>query len=173
MTLAELNGASRDAFVGAVGWVFEHSPWVAGRAWERRPFASVAILHETMTRVVADADRSEQLGLLRAHPDLGTRFRAGGGPSGLPITDVSAREQSGAGLDRLPGDELGRLHRLNAAYRDRFGFPFLFAVSGSTPARIIEALEWRLPRTYDEELVEALSQVARIARFRLDGLLNS
>jgi 2-oxo-4-hydroxy-4-carboxy-5-ureidoimidazoline decarboxylase len=191
VTLAELNAASRDAFVGAVGWVFEHSPWVAERAWERRPFASVAILHETMTRVVADADRHEQLALLRAHPDLGTRLRTAesrssesrsGGPSGPPTTDnasappitaASAREQSGAGLDRLTRDQLDRLDELNGAYRDRFAFPFLFAVTGSTPARIIAALESRLPRTYDEELLEALRQVARIARFRLEGLLDS
>jgi 2-oxo-4-hydroxy-4-carboxy-5-ureidoimidazoline decarboxylase len=173
VTVAELNAAGRDAFVGTVGWVFEHSPWVAERAWEHRPFASCAILHETMTRVVADADRSEQLALLRAHPDLGTRFRTAGSFGGGPITDASAREQSGAGLDRLTRDDFDRLDQLNAAYRDRFGFPFLFAVSGSTPARIIEALESRLPRTYDEELLEALRQVARIARFRLEGLLNS
>jgi 2-oxo-4-hydroxy-4-carboxy-5-ureidoimidazoline decarboxylase len=174
MTLADLNAVSSDAFVGAVGWVFEHSPWVAERAWERRPFASVAILHETMTRVVADADRDEQLALLSAHPDLGTRFQAAGSADGgPPITGASAREQSGAGLDRLTRDELERLNQLNAAYRARFGFPFLFAVSGSTPARIIEALESRLPRTYDEELLEALRQVARIARFRLEGLLTS
>ena len=143
-----------------------------------------------MTRVVADAERTDQLALLRAHPDLGTRFRTAGppggdsgsggsavdtrsrGPSGPPLTPASAREQAGAGLDRLTADELDRLHQLNAAYRDRFGFPFLFAVSGSTPARIIEALESRLRRTYDEELLEALRQVARIARFRLEGLLD-
>ena len=165
MTLAELNAAGREGFVEALGWVFEHSPWVAGRAWAHRPFASLAVLHEAMTRAVAEASRDEQLALLRAHPDLGARL----GPDG---SSASAGEQSGAGLDRLPPEQRDRLARLNTEYRNRFGFPFLFAVTGSTPQRIIESLESRLPRTYDEELLEALRQVARIARIRLEGLLT-
>jgi len=176
VTLAELNALEQGAFVHAVGWVFEHSPWVAERVWPQHPFASLDILHEAMTRVVADADRAEQLALLRAHPDLGTRLLSrgdrSGGPSGPPMTAASTQEQSGAGLDRLAPDELDRLDRLNTAYRDRFGFPFLLAVKGSTPVQIIDALERRLPRNSDEELLEALRQVARIAKFRLEGLIN-
>src|SRR5688500_19983018 len=106
MTLAELNAADRAEFTRAIGWVFEHSPWVAERAWDRRPFASVAILHEAMTSVVAEASRDEQIALLRAHPDLGTRFRTAESAAGVVddgssdplMTEASAREQSGAGL---------------------------------------------------------------------------
>jgi len=182
VTLAELNVAGRDEFVDAVGWVFEHSPWVAERAWERRPFASLTSLHDAMTNVVAGAGRGEQLALLRAHPDLGTRCRTAGSDVGarsggdgnpdLPTTDASAREQSSAGLNLLTRDELDRLSRLNAAYRGKFGFPFLLAVKRSTPGQIVHALESRLPRTYDEELLEGLRQVAQIARFRLEECLS-
>jgi 2-oxo-4-hydroxy-4-carboxy-5-ureidoimidazoline decarboxylase len=164
VTLAHLNAADRGPFVDAVGWVFEHSPWVAERAWTQRPFASVGVLHEAMTRVVADAARDEQLALLRAHPDLGTRAR---------VTDASSGEQAGAGLDRLSASELERLTSLNSAYRETFGFPFLFAVKGSTAPQIIQALEARLPRTFDDELLEALRQVSRIARFRLETMFGS
>lgn len=159
MTLAELNACDRARFVGAIGGIFEHSPWVAERAWERRPFASVDKLHDVMMLEVTRAPRHEQLALLRAHPDLGTRAR---------MSDSSTAEQSGAGLDRMVPAEFERLQRLNAAYSLKFGFPFLFAVKGSTANQILEALEERLPATPDAELVEALRQVSRIAQFRLE-----
>src|SRR5690348_202427 len=119
MTLADLNAATRAQFVETLGWIFEHSPWVAERAYDMRPFASIDDLHRAMTTVVTSANREEQLALLRAHPDLGTRAR---------VSDASRGEQEGAGLDRLTPDEFERMSRWNAEYRDRFGFPFLFAV---------------------------------------------
>lgn len=161
VTIAELNALERERFVEAIGWVFEHSPWVAGLAWTRRPFGSVDDLHRAMIAAVADADREQQTALLHAHPDLGTRAR---------MSDASVGEQAGAGLDRLTPDDYARLQRLNGAYREKFGFPFLFAVKGSTSQQVLEALEQRLPRQHEEEFAEALRQVYRIARFRLEEL---
>jgi 2-oxo-4-hydroxy-4-carboxy-5-ureidoimidazoline decarboxylase len=159
MTIDELNGADRDAFIRAVGWVFEGSPWVAERAWTERPFSSLDALHQTMVATVARATPAEQLALLRAHPDLGAR---------AALTGASRREQAGAGLDSLTRDELDRLRALNAAYREKFGFPFLLAVKGSTKHDVLAALERRLPSARDVEHREALQQVYRIARFRLE-----
>jgi|KBSMisStandDraft_5_1062788.scaffolds.fasta_scaffold178155_1 2-oxo-4-hydroxy-4-carboxy-5-ureidoimidazoline decarboxylase len=163
MTLAELNARDRDAFVAALGWIFEDSPWVAERAWARRPFVSVEALHQAMIDVVQQASEPEQLALLRAHPDLGTRGR---------ISDASTGEQRGAGLDRLGREEDASLQRLNDEYRRRFGFPFLFAVKGSTKEDVLTALEARVGRSRDEELIEALRQVYRIAGFRLEDVLR-
>src|ERR1043166_9066681 len=89
MNIDEINMLSRTAFVDALGWVFEHSPWVAERAWKHRPFPSLAALHATMTREVEAASREEQLALLRAHPDLGARRK---------MSAASSNEQAGAGL---------------------------------------------------------------------------
>jgi 2-oxo-4-hydroxy-4-carboxy-5-ureidoimidazoline decarboxylase len=164
MRLADLNAGDQAAFISALGWIFEESPWVAERAWPRRPFASLDALHVAMTQVVADASQAEQLALLRAHPDLGTRAR---------ISDASTGEQRGAGLDRLTPDEFARLQRLNGEYRGQFGFPFLFAVKGSTKHDVLAALESRVPRTRDEEFAEALQQVYKIARFRLEDMLGT
>jgi 2-oxo-4-hydroxy-4-carboxy-5-ureidoimidazoline decarboxylase len=164
MTLVELNATDRSAFVGALGWIFEESPWVADRAWEQRPFATLDDLHGAMTAVVAAAPFDEQLALLRAHPDLGVDQK---------MSQASQREQQGAGLDVLTRDEIERLRKLNAAYREKFGFPFLYAVRGSTKHDILHALERRLPSTRDIEHQEALRQVYRIARFRLDELFRS
>jgi len=160
MTLRELNACDARRFVEAIGWVFEGSPWVADRAWKDRPFASLTQLHSAMTAVVAGASPAEQLALLEAHPDLGTRAKV--------MTESSTREQSGAGLDRLTTDEFDRLQHLNAAYRQKFGFPFLYAVKGKTKHDVIAALELRILSAPDKELEEAIRQVARIARFRLE-----
>jgi len=160
-SLAQLNACDRAPFVDALGWIFEDSPWVAERAWARRPFESVDDLHAAMTGVVQEATEAEQLALLRAHPDLGTRAR---------ISDASTGEQRGAGLDRLTADEFERLQRLNDRYRRTFGFPFLFAVKGSTKHDVLAALDARSRRSRDEELAEALRQVYKIARFRLEEI---
>jgi len=164
MTIYEINSHSREQFVASLGWVFEHSPWVAERAWEKRPFADLGQLHAAMKQVVNRASRDEQLGLLRAHPDLGTRAR---------ISTASSEEQSGAGLDTLNSDQYQLLQRLNTEYREKFGFPFLYAVKGSTKYDILRSLERRLGSAAGEEFHEALEQVYRIALFRLQGLIAS
>ena len=164
MTIAELNAADAAAFVQAVGWVCEHSPWVAERASARRPFAGIDDLHAALLREIAAATRDEQLALLRAHPDLGARIR---------MSTASVGEQAGAGLDRLSGAEHSRLQQLNTAYRAKFGFPFLYAVKGSTPRQVLAALETRLARDTEVELEEALRQVSRIARFRLEDTIGT
>lgn len=164
LNLADINVAERDRFVRTLGGVFEDSPWIAAAAWDSRPFADVDALHAAMIAVVDRAGGEPQLALLRAHPDLGTRAR---------MSDASIGEQAGAGLDRLTSAEFERLQSLNAAYRGRFGFPFLYAVRGSTKHDIINALEARLTGQAADELREALQQVYRIARFRLDDLFGT
>lgn len=159
MTLPQLNALDRQEFVNALDWIFEDSPWVAERAWDRRPFDSLEHLHGVMTTVVDQAMKDEQLALLRAHPDLGTRAR---------VSEASTGEQRGAGLDRLTADEFVRLKTLNDDYRRRFEFPFLFAVRGSTKHDILAALEARSKHSRAEEFAEALRQVYKIARFRLE-----
>ena len=163
MTLEELNACSQSRFVETLGWIFEDSPWVAARAWSARPFASLDDLHRSMTTAMDQATRDERLALLAAHPDLGARAR---------MSDASVGEQQGAGLDRLTLEEFDRLQRLNQAYREKFGFPFLFAVKGSTKHDVLAALQRRLPAAPDEEFEEALRQVRRIALYRLQDLLG-
>jgi 2-oxo-4-hydroxy-4-carboxy-5-ureidoimidazoline decarboxylase len=163
MTFSELNKLDQPAFVAAVGWVFEHSPWVAERAWLRRPFGSLDELHAAMVAELQAGTPQEQLAVLRAHPDLGSRAR---------LTDASTAEQAGAGLDTLSPGEFARLHELNAAYLGTFGFPFLYAVKGSTKHDILKALEARASARPEEEFGEALRQVSRIARFRLEDTVS-
>jgi 2-oxo-4-hydroxy-4-carboxy-5-ureidoimidazoline decarboxylase len=149
-----------DRFLRIYGAIFEDSPWVAARAWERGPFASTDALHAAMVEEVERATPAEQLAILRAHPDLGGRGQ---------MTTASAGEQSAAGLDALSPTEFARLADLNTAYRTKFGFPFILAVKGAKSRDIIAALERRFANSPDEEFREALHQVYRIARFRLES----
>jgi OHCU decarboxylase len=163
VTISQLSALGVNDFVDQVGWVFEHSSWVARRAWKHRPFASLDDLHTRLTAEVAIASTPEKLALLRAHPDLGARSK---------VSESSAKEQHGAGLDQLTPVEFARLHQLNEAYKEKFGFPFLYAVKGSTKLRMMQALEARLQSSPEEEFQEALHQVYRIARFRLEDIIG-
>lgn len=163
MTILELNSLSRERFVEKLGGIFEHSPWVAERTWPARPFAGIDPVHDAMVAQVETASRDEQLALLRAHPDLGTRAR---------MSVASAGEQAGAGLNTLTSEELQRLETLNGIYQSQFEFPFIYAVKGATKEDILRALETRLDSSQEDEFREAMKQVYRIARFRLEDTLN-
>ncbi|HEX2519354.1 MAG TPA: 2-oxo-4-hydroxy-4-carboxy-5-ureidoimidazoline decarboxylase, partial [Castellaniella sp.] len=110
------------------------------------------------------ASRDEQLALITAHPELAGKEAAAG-----TLTSDSTREQRGAGLDQCSPDELKRLRSLNAAYRERFGFPFVIAVKDRSRYQIMEAIEERLHNDEDTELTTCLDQIGQIARFRLDA----
>jgi 2-oxo-4-hydroxy-4-carboxy-5-ureidoimidazoline decarboxylase len=166
-SVESLSRADQDAFVAALGGIFEHSPWVAERAWEARPFASVEALHRAMVGVVERLPRETQVALVRAHPELAGREAAAG-----TLTADSTGEQQSAGLDRCTPDELARLRDLNARYREKFGFPFVMAVRGRSRHEIMDAMEARLGNDAGTELARCLSEIGRITRVRLDALFG-
>ena len=159
-----LNGLTREAFVARLGSIYEHSPWVAERCFEARPFASLEALHAAMQRTMLAATADEQMALIRAHPELAGRLAA------AQLTEQSRAEQAGSGLDRVSPDERARMQALNDRYREKFGFPFIVAVKGLGWSDIIERMEARLPNTREEEIATALEQIGRIARFRLEAM---
>lgn len=160
-----LSHLPREDFVAALGGVFEHSPWVAEAAWAQRPFASIEALHGVMCAVVDAAGSALQLALVKAHPELAGKAAVRG-----ELTAESSREQSGAGLDQCSPEEFERLQKLNRAYREKFGFPFVLAVRGCDRAGVLANFEARMNHSVAEELRESLRQIYRIARFRLDDL---
>jgi len=160
--LDDLNAASAQQFVALLEGIFEHSPWVARRAAAARPFSSREDLHAALVAAVDAAPRTEQLALIRAHPEL-----AGRAAIREHLTAESTREQTGAGLDACTPQEFARLQQLNAAYDARFGFPFILAVRGHDRTSIIAMLAQRLTNSVEAERHEALAQIGRIAAFRL------
>ena len=162
-TITELNQMNQEAFVEALGAVFEHTPSIAQQAWTLRPFTDVNTLHQKMVEVVQGMSQAEQLALIRAHPDLGSKAK---------MAEASVKEQTGIGLNQLMPEEYDRILLLNQAYKDKFGFPFIIAVKNHTKATLIETFECRLQNPVDVEMELALTEIAQIAKFRLLELVG-
>ena len=166
MNIGALNASDRASFVNVLGAIFEDSPWVVDRAWSRRPFAAADDLMAAMLAVVEAASDEEKLALIRAHPDLaGKAARAGA------LTEHSASEQAGVGLNRLSDEEFARFHHLNDTYKAQFGFSFVIAVRGQTRETVLATFEARLKNDLAAEKAEALRNIGLIARFRLEDML--
>jgi len=168
ITLAQLNGASREEFAHLLDGTYEHSPWIAMRAWERRPFSTLAALKQALVATVRDSSREEQLQLIRSHPEL-----AGKAMVAKTLTAESTNEQGKAGLTQCTPAEFDLIQSLNARYNEKFGFPFILAVRGPRGAglgkrAIIEAFQRRVNNHPDFEFAEALRNIHRIAEIRLD-----
>ena len=140
--------------------LFEHSPWVEARADALPPSGD---RHADLMAVVHAASLEEQLALIRAHPEL-----AGKAAIDRTLTEASAAEQASAGLDRLSEEEFARFHALNAAYRERFDFPFIICVRLTDKAGILAAMEARLANDRETEIATAIAQIGEIVRLRLE-----
>jgi len=159
----------RADFLDRFGGVFEHSPFIAERALDAgavsEPLTAVGV-HAALAGVFRKASHAEQLGVLRAHPDLAGRLAIAG-----ELTEDSRREQAGAGLDRLTPAEHARFTELNTSYTEKFGFPFIIAVKGLGKNDILAAFETRIGNSAETEFETAKSEVERIALLRLSALL--
>ena len=158
----------RADFVTRFGGVFEHSAWIAERAFDNNSLPdrlSADWLHRTLSAEFRSASEDERMDVLRAHPDLAGKLAVAGG-----LTEDSRQEQAGAGLDRLTEAEFARFTDLNTRYHARFGFPFIIAVKGLTKQEILHAFENRIHHTRAEEFAAACHEVEKIARLRLEAM---
>jgi 2-oxo-4-hydroxy-4-carboxy-5-ureidoimidazoline decarboxylase len=162
-TLSHLNACPADEFVALVGPIFEHSPWIAAAAVERRPFDSRETLHAALCGIVEAAGEARQLALIRAHPDLVGR---------AVLTAESSREQAAAGLMDLTAEDIARFDRYNTAYMARFGFPFVICARRNKKDAILRAFPERLTHGRDEEIATALREIYQIAGLRLADLVH-
>ena len=168
LTLEQLNAASPAEALALLDGLYEHSPWIAEEALAQRPFRSLAHLKHALAQVVRTAELDAQLGLIRAHPEL-----AGKAMVAKSLTAESTNEQSKAGLTECTPEEFERIQQLNAAYNERFGFPFILAVrgprgTGLNKQEIIDTFARRLDNHPEFELAEALRNIHRIAEIRLN-----
>lgn len=163
LTIQSVNEMKKVAFIQHFGGVFEHSLWVAEQAVHNRPFSSRASLHEQMVLIVRESSNSDQLALLRNHPNLGAKIK---------MTDASVKEQTGAGLTSLTETEFNAFSSLNEAYIKKFDFPFIMAVRGKTKEEIYGQLKARLENDRATEFERALNEVFAIAYLRLSDLVR-
>lgn len=164
LSIAQVNAMDRPTFVTQFGGVYERSPWVAESAWSSLPYVDRAALERALQTVVAQSGHARQLELLQLHPRLGTR---------QPLSGYSRAEQAGAGLLAAQSAERQELERLNRAYEDKFGFPFIVAVRSATLGAILDSCAARMNHDTPVEFAESLRQVHTIARFRLTDLVSN
>ncbi|MEB3231249.1 MAG: 2-oxo-4-hydroxy-4-carboxy-5-ureidoimidazoline decarboxylase [Leptolyngbyaceae bacterium] len=162
-TLAELNQMDEDAFTNALGNIFEETPAIARQAWSQRPFDTIESLHRAMVMTMRGLDNSALIALIRAHPELGARYS---------MTDDSLKEQAGAGLNNITSHESNRLQMMSRAYTNKFGFPFVMAVKRHSIGSILNAFEQRLQHSIGQEIEQALTEIEKIAWFRLNNCVE-
>jgi 2-oxo-4-hydroxy-4-carboxy-5-ureidoimidazoline decarboxylase len=168
LTLAELNGLSSSDFVRIVGPVFEHSPWIAEATAGQRPLADFEKLHRALCETVKNSGEEKQLALIRAHPDLVGKLALAG-----QLTRESTTEQASAGLTQLTPDEVALFQNQNAAYKNKFGFPFVICARLNKKAAIIAGFEQRLKNSGGQEIKTALEEIFKIAELRLKDLITN
>lgn len=164
-SLSQINRLCPAEFSLAFGAVYEHSPWIAERAFALKPeggFASRAAVHAALVVTVQSASEAEKLTLLNSHPELAGKEAASG-----TLTSESTSEQASAGLTAMTAALVAELREYNAAYREKFGFPFIIAVRNNTQQAIFAAVTSRLGNTRAMEFNNNLMQVGEIARLRL------
>ena len=166
--LERINAMDRASFLSVFGALYEHSPWIAGKAWDiSHPFAFSASVYEEMKAVIAAATEEQKLRLVREHPELARRAGVD-----LDLTKASQSEQASAGLDRLTPDEYAHFNAVNGAYAERFGMPFVICVRLSDKQHIMSEMERRLTHSPQEELVTALGEIDKIAALRFSDVLE-
>ena len=167
-SIPELNRSQREQFVRLIGPVFEHSPWISEQTWPKRPFADLDALHESLCQTLRDEGDEKQLSLIRAHPDLVGKAALAGA-----LTAASNSEQASAGLDKLSPEEIAAFQKYNAAYREKFGFPFVICARLNKKEAILKAFPLRLEHSRPEEIKTALEEIGKIAYLRLRDIVQT
>jgi len=165
--LEALNAMPAEAFVVALGNIFEHAPWIAQAVAPQRPFATVTALYQAMRASVDAAGEAQRLALINGHPDLADKTQRAAG-----LTADSTAEQGGLGLDSLTDAEYDAFTRVNSAYRHKFGMPYIVCVRRHTKDSVLRDFERRLPNDRATEIAAALGEIGRIAALRLDQLVT-
>ena len=167
MNLDTLNEMDQAEFAQALADIFEHSPWIPALTWERKPFLTLDDLHQNLTKTVVEASETQQLALIRAHPDLAGKLAVAG-----ELTDFSTAEQRSAQLDKLTSEQFEHMSAMNECYKLKFEFPFIICVKDHNQADIFEHFETRLNNGIKAERYAALKQIYRIAWHRLNDLIQ-
>jgi 2-oxo-4-hydroxy-4-carboxy-5-ureidoimidazoline decarboxylase len=167
-TISQINQFDRGEFIHFLGPVFENSPWIAEAAWLQKPFVHMETLHAALCESVKIAGEEKQLALIHAHPDLAGKLALTG-----QLTKESTTEQMSAGLGKLSTEEVELFQKNNAAYKNKFGFPFVICARLNKKETILAGFQQRLKNTRSEEIQAALEEIFKIAELRLRDLTHA
>ncbi len=168
ITLNTLNQASKSDFINYLKNIYEHAPWVAEQAYALKPFSSINDLHTKMQHCVLNSSDAIKHQLICNHPELAGREASQG-----TLTQASQSEQQHSGLNHCSAEELQQFKQYNTDYRKHFGFPFVVAVKGLTRYDILTLMQQRLNNPKQQEFDTCISEIGKIARFRLMDLFHS
>jgi 2-oxo-4-hydroxy-4-carboxy-5-ureidoimidazoline decarboxylase len=166
LMISQLNQFDQAEFVRVVGTVFEHSPWIAEATFVKKPFADLKNLYQALCETVNNSSEEKQLALIRAHPDLVGKIALAG-----QLTKESSNEQASAGLNKLSPEEIDLFQKQSAAYKNKFGFPFVICARLNKKATILAGFETRLKNSREQEIKTALEEIFKIAELRLQDLI--
>ena len=128
-----------------------------------RPFPTVAALHDAM---MAGGPQGAPRAATRIRPRHTPNWAASS--AGRPTSPMRPRRSRAAsGSTVCPSEEFERFTRLNAAYRQRFGLPFVICVRRHTRDSILRNFERRAANDPDLEFANALDEIGLITRLRL------
>ena len=163
-TIDKINKLSRSEFVEIFANIFEKTKWIAEKLYNQKPFDSYVDLCSKMLGIFETATKEIQLKILKVHPDLADKVTANS------LTTNSRTEQSNAGLDQCSEEEFNEFKYLNQKYKQKFGFPLIIAVKGKNKIEILSEFKKRNLNSVDDEFIEAIKQVVKIANLRLNEL---
>jgi 2-oxo-4-hydroxy-4-carboxy-5-ureidoimidazoline decarboxylase len=166
LMISQLNQFDQAEFVRVVGEVFEHSPWIAETTFVKKPFDDLKNLYQALCETVNNSGEEKQLALIRAHPDLVGKIALAG-----QLTKESTNEQVSAGLNKLSPEEIDLFQKQSAAYKNKFGFPFVICARLNKKATILAGFETRLKNSREQEIKTALEEIFKIAELRLQDLI--
>tara|TARA_B110000196_G_C20596889_1_gene408937 strand:+ start:18 stop:524 length:507 start_codon:yes stop_codon:yes gene_type:complete len=162
----KIEKLSEAKFIEVFGNIFENANWIAKELYEQKPFKNFQDLSKKMIIIFEASHNQEKLKILNSHPDLADKTKIGS------LTPDSNKEQNNAGLDQCTEKEFNKFKNLNSEYKNKFGFPFIFAVKGKKKLEILLNFKKRILSNKKDEFSEGVSQVVQIANLRLDELKN-
>lgn len=170
MKLRHVNNLPELEVEERLGNIYEDTPWIVRSGLQWRPFTDVAEFHRVLCDLVVAMSVEDQMALIQTHPDLVGQAAIRG-----RLGSNSAAEQREAGLDidALSPDDQAVFEKLNTAYRERFGFPFVICVREHRKRTILAAFEQRLKHNREEEVRTAIVEINKIAGYRLTDAIDT
>ena len=163
-TIDKINKSSQINFLEIFDNIFEKTRWIAEKLYSQKPFDSFEDLCTKMLGIFKTASKKAQLKILKAHPDLADKAKVNS------LTANSQKEQGSAGLDQCSTEEFNEFKNLNNMYKQKYNFPFIIAVRGKNKMEILDEFKKRILNSADDEFKEAISQVCKVAKLRLNEI---
>ena len=160
--LNKINKLDQNEFTDFFGNIFENARWIAEKLYNQKPFKDFEDLSQKMLNIFENIDKEKKLEIINSHPDLADKTKIGS------LTPDSNKEQNTAGLDKCSEEEFNEFKKLNIKYKEKFGFPFIYAVKGKSKNEILNNFKERVACDIDVEFEEAKKQVKKIASLRLN-----